>query len=312
MGAFVLPRRDPDLWVAELVAQQAGVLGRDQLASCGIDWDRVRNEVAARRWQLAGTHAVVLHNGTLTSMQTLWVACIETGPHAILDGLTAARASGLTGYEPDAIHVSAPKSSRPRPCPGVVVHELRRYRVDDIHPVRTPRQARPAVALLNAALWSATADRACAILAAGVQQRLVRAADLREPLSRIHRHRHRRTILATIGDIEGGSHSLSEIDLVALCRSRRLPVPERQTIRLDARGRRRYLDADWPCYGLAAEVDGGLHMLARTWWNDMDRLNEIVLADRRVLRFPSMVIRLWPDRVAAQLERGLRQGGWHP
>lgn len=253
---FVLPSRGPDARLADLVAQQAGVLARDQLASCGLDWDRVRNEVAARRWQLAGTHAVVLHNGPLIPAQILWVACIETGPHAILDG--------LTGYDSDVIHVSAPKSSRPRPTPGVVVHELRR------------------------------------------------AADLREPLIRIRRHRHRRTILATVGDIEGGSHSLSEIDLVALCRSRRLPVPERQTIRLDARGRRRYLDADWPSYGLSAEVDGGLHMLARTWWNDMDRLNEIVLADRRVLRFPSVVIRLKPDRVAAQIERGLRHGGWRP
>lgn len=312
MESFVLPRKDSGAQLAELATQQAGVVTREQLADGGLDWDRVRNEVAARRWQLAGSQTVVLHNGPLTQLQSLWVACIETGPRAILDGLTAVTAAGLTGYESEAIHVSVPKSSRPRESPNVVVHELRRYRAVDIHPMRSPPQARVPVALLNAALWSPTADRACAVLAAGVQQRLVRVGDLREPLSRIRRHRHRRVIVATLGDIEGGSQSLSEIDLVSLCRSYRLPVPERQAIRLDARGRRRYLDADWPRYRLSAEIDGGVHMLARNWWDDMDRLNEIVLTDRRVLRFATVVLRLYPDRVAAQLERGLRQGGWRP
>ena len=54
-----------------------------------------------------------------------------------------------------------------------------------------------------------------------------------------------------------------------------------------------------------SEIDGAVHLLVRTYWDDMDRDNEQRLAGRLVLRFPSVAVRLNPDRVLDQIRRAL-------
>jgi hypothetical protein len=39
------------------------------------------------------------------------------------------------------------------------------------------------------------------------------------------------------------------------------------------------------------------------WWDDMSRQNELVIAGRPVLRYPSLTIRLEPQAVIDQLRR---------
>jgi very-short-patch-repair endonuclease len=84
--------------------------------------------------------------------------------------------------------------------------------------------------LLDAAAWMGTNDQARAVLAAGVQQRIVRVEDLMT------------------------------------------------VIRLDAAGRRRWLDAYWDRARLVVEVDGMWHMEAAAWWADMRRDNDLTAA----------------------------------
>ena len=105
-----------------------------------------------------------------------------------------------------------------------------------------------------------------------------------------------------------GAHALSEIDFARLCRRHRLPAPDQQAIRTEPSGRRRYLDAKWRRRDgrqLVAEVDGGLHLYVRRWWDDQLRQNEVMLSHSLVLRFPSVVIRTDEEVVADQLRRGL-------
>ncbi|WP_300608965.1 hypothetical protein [Trebonia sp.] len=65
-----------------------------------------------------------------------------------------------------------------RPPYPLVVHYSRNLTSRDIHPVRQPPQTRLARSLVDAATWMATDRGAQAVLAAGVQQRLVRVTDL--------------------------------------------------------------------------------------------------------------------------------------
>ena len=122
------------------------------------------------------------------------------------------------------------------------------------------------------------------------------------------RLRHRHALLVALDDIDQGAHALSEIDFARLCRRNGLPEPRRQAIRKDRFGRRRYLDAEWTTRSgelLVVEVDGALHLIVQNWWDDLIRQNEIVLGDRRVLRFASVLVRHEQPIVVDQLRRGL-------
>jgi hypothetical protein len=159
--------------------------------------------------------------------------------------------------------------------------------------------------VVDAAVWTRRPARACGIVSAAVQQRLVTPAQLRDVLVAAGAVRHRRLLLAVIGDIEGGSHSLAELDMARLCRRSGLPPPQRQAVRRDSEGRRRYLDLFWPEQGVCVEVDGGFHWEASEWRLDMDRQNDLVLDGLTVLRFPSVAVRIDADHVAARLARAL-------
>jgi hypothetical protein len=140
----------------------------------------------------------------------------------------------------------------------------------------------------------------------------VRVSELWTEMARVRRHRYRKLILLVLADIDGGAHSLAEIDFVRLCRSAGLPAPSRQRVRTDSTGRRRYLDVAWDQYRLVVEIDGMFHMELARWTDDSFRGNEISLDDRVLLRFPALVLRTDPLRVLAQVRQGLINAGWRP
>jgi hypothetical protein len=249
---------------------------------------------------------VVAHSGPITDEEELWAAILAAGRDAVLGGLTAAGLDGLTGFGSQSIHLVIPAARRVRTnLPGVVVHRSRVLGADDVHPARRPPRTRLARSLLDAAAWSGSDNGARALLAAGVQQRLVRADQLEGALERFPRLRRHALIAGTLADIAGGAQALSELDFAALTRRFGLPSPDRQAMRRDGQGRRRWLDAYWEEARLVVEVDGLWHMEATAWWADMQRENDLTLSDLRVLRFPAFVVRDQPEVVAAQIRRAL-------
>jgi hypothetical protein len=177
----------------------------------------------------------------------------------------------------------------------------------DVHPSRRPAVLRVSAALIDALETTSLPLRGSALIAAVVQQRLIRADEVRPLIAATATLPHRRTYLHVAGDVEGGAHSLTEIDFHRLSRRARIPPPQAQSVRLDGSGRRRYLDADFG--GWAAEVDGAVHLRPLSWWNDSWRMNEIVIAGKPTLRFPSVGIYLHRDVVIDQLQRAQQRWG---
>jgi hypothetical protein len=286
-------------------AVDLSVLSRPELMARGCSAAELEAQLAARRWQRVG-RAVVLHNGPLDTYERWHAARVNCGPRAVLTSFTALELLGLEGWKRAEIHVLAPAGvPKPRGTGLPIVLHRSVLFVDDLEALRAHRLAPAAVI---AASSFRTARPAVGLLAATVQQRLVSAAQLRDAIVAAPRTRHRALLLSAVDDIAMGSDALSEIDFVALCRRHGLPLPTQQAVRVDSRGKRRYLDAEWILPSgrrVAAEVDGAIHLVPQRWFDDQLRQNEITLSGTVVLRFPSVVIRTEPELVAAQLRRAL-------
>jgi very-short-patch-repair endonuclease len=268
----------------------------------------VRWQLESGRWQRPCRGVVVTHSGPLSDNQLLWIVLLGAGAGAALAGLTAARLGGLSGFDDGRIHLMVPESRTVRTqLPGrAVVHRSRSFALADVHPVRQPPRTRMPRSLLDAASWMRTENGARAVLAAGVQQRLVRAEDLATELARRRLLPRGPLIRSTLVDIICGAQALSELDFCRL--TRRYRQPSRQVLRRDSAGRARWLDAYWEQARVLAEIDGLWHMDAAAWWADMRRDNDLTVRGYRVLRFPSFAVRDHSEVVAAQIADALRLG----
>lgn len=276
----------------EVAGLHDGVAHRTELRAAGLTRHDVSSEVAAGRWLRAGRHTVVIGTGPPRGEALLWRAVWESGSGAVLDGVAALVASGLTGLRSDVVDVALPARSRGHLLPGV---RLRRRR--DIGPclsVGVPR-VRPEVATVHAAQWARSDRQAALIICLVVQQRLVPPARLLDHWLTVTRSPRRGLLHSIIRDVCDGAQSLGELDFARLCRGRGLPEPSRQVVRLQRDGRV-YLDVAWEDIGLVVEIDGGHHGLALNPVDDALRQNEVVLGASRVLRVPVIGLRL--DAVA--------------
>ncbi len=166
--------------------------------------------------------------------------------------------------------------------PGVRWHVSRRFTERDIVPGFGLPMVSRGRAVIDAAAWTPKPRIACALMAASVQQRVVPWLRSGRELAVAGAIRHGWVLRAILADIEAVANSLSEIDFVKLARKGGLASADRQSIRYDSAGRRRYLDVDFGTF--AVEVDGGLHLHAPNYWADALRQNELVLGGDRILR----------------------------
>jgi hypothetical protein len=294
----------PDL-LADLADRQAGVTTREQLAVLGVSTAAIATAVRAGRWRALGRRVVVLHNSSLTSDQRQWAAVLFPAKPTALAGLSAAAACGLQGFEPDKVHIVVAHDTRTNLPSWVKVHESRRFTASDIV-VASPPRTSAARGLVDAAAWSRWPRRACVLLCAGVQQRLATVTQLSDELDAAGQIRHAAIMRSVLGDIGGGGHTLAEIEFGPLAARAGLPPPQRQRLRADVDGKIRYLDVELELPDrtlLVVEIDGRGHIEVTKWTDDLDRQNEVVIDGHPVLRFPSLIVRLNPDRVVDQLSR---------
>lgn len=302
-------RRQAALTAAEAAAaDQHGIISRRQLYALGVTRWQVKGRLRAQRWQRTGRQSISVTTGPLEEQARWWVAVLETGPHAALDGITALLPAGMKGVTEATLHVITPKSSNPGQPPGTRVHESRRFQESDVL-TNGIRRVRPAVATVHAALWAVSDRQAALFLVAPVQQRLVRVTDVAKVLAVVRRHPRRRLLTVVLGDIADGAQSLNELDFTRALRRRCLPQPSRQVV-VQLPSGRVYLDADWEAYDLALELDGSQHEEQAARVDDAFRDLETAATGRTVVRVPLLALRLDEEGFYDRLEGLLRSRGW--
>ena len=294
----------------ELVRCQAGVATRQQLLRAGLSDGFVRAQVEGRRWRSLNDAVVVTHNGPLTRDQQLWASVLSTPAPAAIGAWAALRLWGMQRVGDDRVHLLVRKGARVLATPGVPlrVHESRRFTDEDVWPVPRPVWVTSLPrAAIDAAAWTPEPRAAARLVVNVVQQRLCLAADLGRELERVGQVRHARMLRRVLVDVGGGAQALSELDFLAFCRRNGFPRPRLQ-IRVDAGGRRRYLDAEFSGpdgKAVRVEVDGGVHLTLAQRWLDTRNDNDAVLSGATVLRFPSVAIYLNDPVAVGQLSRAL-------
>src|SRR6478672_1530226 len=114
--------------IAESLAQgQGGVVSRRQLYAEGITRSEVRANVAARRWRTIGRNTIAVHMGPLDDHAIRWVAVLEAGPRAYLDGVPALIEAGLKGFDAADVRVSVPRGAKIWRVRGVNIRQTRRF-----------------------------------------------------------------------------------------------------------------------------------------------------------------------------------------
>jgi very-short-patch-repair endonuclease len=271
--------------------------------------------VAAKKWRAEHRGVYVTHNGPLTAPQRLWAAslAVGNGKPALLGGLSALHVLGLRRFESDAIHILLPPGRKDRdPPPAVRIHRTSRLPDEDTDWKADPPCTLAPRSVVDAAQWARTDKEARTIIAMSFQQRLVGGFQVHRALERFKVIKRRALIASTAADAMDGSETVTELDLLNLCREEGLPLPSRQVIRKDASGRQRYLDAYFDEWGIRVEVDGAHHMEADQWWSDMQRHNDLSVRGEVLLRFPAWMVRDEPAKVAAHLRQALLAAGWRP
>jgi len=285
---------------------QHGVLHRGQLRGLGCSPALVAGQIAADRWTAVGQKVVLLQNAPPRRQQVMWIAVLDAGWPAALGSHTALELAGFRSLarEAQVLHLIVPRGHKVTRLDGVQVHESRRLASEQI--VRTHGLPRTdsARSTLDAAAWQPFPRFACLMVAAAVQQRVTSPVALDHAMREVGQIRHKAYLRLAIADVAGGSESLGELDLMAVCRRFRLARPTRQSFRRDRHGRRRYLDAEWPLPTgeiVVLEIDGAHHFEVSHWQDDIRRERSIVVSGRRVLRATAFEIRLEPAAVVGDL-----------
>jgi hypothetical protein len=288
----------------ELLRTQDAMVARRQLLALGLDWDRVRNQVAARRWVVHTPRVIGTTTGALTWDQRCWMAVLHAGPRSMLGALSAAEARGLVGWHRDTITVLVDDELAFEPVEGVRFFRSRR----PFELLRAQRPGIPAAQLEPAILlwagYQAAVRPAHGVLAASVQQRLTTPDRLVDWIDQLRPLRRARSFKRTVGDIADGAQSAAELDVRRLCRRFGLRLPDRQRPRTDRSGKRRWTDCEWDLADgstLILEVDGAFHVDVMHWNADIKRSRALTTPRRTVVRCTSFELRHEPEDIARDL-----------
>jgi len=287
-----------------LLSEQRGMVSRRQLTHHGIDWDRVRDHIAARRWVARTPRVVSTFTGALTREQLEWLAVLHAGPHSMLGGLTAAERHGLAGWHRDDVTVYVDDELSFEPVEGVRFFRSRRS--FDI--LRNPRPGIPICRLEPAVLmfagYQTTPRPAHGAIAAAVQQRLTTPERMLQWIEVLQPLRWAKPFRSTLSDIAAGAHSGAELDVRRMCRRFAIPLPTGQRARTDRSGKRRWTDCEWELPDgrvLVLEVEGAFHLDVLQSMEDHRRSRRIISSDRIIVRCSAYEVRFETAELAADL-----------
>ena len=287
-----------------LCAEQAQIVARRQLNVLGIDSDIVRNRYLSERWTEATPRVISTVTGTHTLEQREWIAVLHAGPRSMLGGLSAAARHGLKGWVRDDVTVMVDDELSFEPVEGVRFYRCRRpFRL-----LLSPKSGIPTCRLEPTVLLTAgyhlNIRHAHGLLAATVQQRLTTASRLVEWIDLLQPLRRGKPFKRVLSQIDQGSHSGAELDLLTMCHQYGVRLPDRQAKRIDNRGVPRWIDAEWDLTDgtiLELEIDGSFHFEYQHWSDDIRRARRTVERGRLKIRATAYELLHEPGEVAFDL-----------
>jgi hypothetical protein len=270
----------------------------------GYDADLVRNQLAAGRWSARSSTVVSVFTGPLGWREQVWVGVLHAGGTALVGGLTALEWHGLRNWHRDDVTVLVDDELAFDPVEGITFFRTRR----PLASMRDPFEELPLCRIEPAALLFAGYERssrtAQGLLAAVIQQRLSTPENMRRQLELMRPLRRAKVFRAALSEIEGGAHSMAELDIGRVCRRFVIPKPRRQVRRRDSAGRVRFTDCEWLLPNgvtLVLEIDGAFHMEAEHWEDDLARQRRLVTPGRVVVRCSARELRDEPEVVVTDL-----------
>lgn len=293
--------------LADLIADQAGVVTRAQLTRGGLDKQEIRRRTRRRELVRVHPRVYVTHTGPLTWEQRARAAVLYAGPGAAL----CAQSLDVAERDNAPVHVAIDQHRRVAPAPGLVIHRVTLLQ-DQIFPgSRPPRLRLEDNALAMAGAAAAELD-AIAVLSGSIGRRGVTAKSIAAALPRHPRLRRRRFIAAVVDDLAAGACSVLEhAYLTRVERAHGLPPASRQVARRTADGRQ-FRDAVYGPFGLVVELDGRLgHDSWQGLGRDADRdLDELALHGAPTARLRWQQVFGTPCRTAGRIARVLQRQGW--
>ena len=113
----------PDALVARIAARQHGTITTAQLLACGLSKDGILRRLRAGRLHQIHRGVYAVGHSGLTDHGLDMAAVLAVGPGGLLTHAHAVAVWGLRPRPRDDIHVTAPRTRRPRP--GLVIHVVR-------------------------------------------------------------------------------------------------------------------------------------------------------------------------------------------
>lgn len=215
---------DADLAVERLFRDQLDLATREQLSRLGVTQETLRWRLG-RSWTAVLGRVVSRSRERLTPRQRLVAAQLEAGPHAVITGVHACLAHGLTAVPGNRrVQVLVPMNQGARRVGWVDIHRTRRpdpaAAADGLVTIASASRA-----VMDAARSARTADEARAVVIEAVQRRRCTIAELTHELGAGPR-KGRAFARRALDDAADGAWSVPEATLLRACgRSRVLPTP---------------------------------------------------------------------------------------
>ena len=298
--------------IGRILHDQAGVISRAQLVSCGARPHDVKRLL--RRRDLTALHPGVYvdHTGPPSWLQRAWGAVLACAP-AALSGTSALRAALGPGWrahdDRGPVTVAVDRDRKLVAPPGCRVQRLGDL-ASRVQWNASPPRVRLEDAVLQVAASQPTRWRTIGVLTDACSTRRTTPSRLSGQLDVLPRLPQRRLIAAVLRDLESGACSVLEQGYLRLVeRAHSLPAAGRQVSTRTDRGRD-YRDVEYAC-GLVVELDGHLfHASAAQRDLDLDRDLDAAVAGATAIRLGWGQVFDRGCRTATKLGELLAARGW--
>jgi hypothetical protein len=291
------PVTDHQAVLAGLASRQHGLVTRQQLVGAGVTGSRISRW--ARRGQLHRIHRGVYALGhARLSQGGRWLAgVLAVGADAVLGHFACARLFGASRFPVPYVDVVATVQRR-LASREVRCHQVRRLAPQDV----TVHRGIPATSLSRTLLdlsGALTRFQVANVIHRAAYRGHFSAAGAADVLARAVGHPHRSTLEAALtlyASGSAGTRSAPEDRFVELLAEERFPEP---LVNVHLHGYE--VDAHWPAWRLAVEIDGPHHARPSQRRGDGQRDAVLAAAGYTVLRFSDLAIERGPSEVMRTL-----------